>query len=96
MRALPSEFAAYAWAPSTDELAERLGLDPSEIVRFDGNVPAWPLPLSHRRKHLRHPQTPGHDRPHPSEKGIAPISTSMYAKELASPNPPLNETRKSG
>jgi histidinol-phosphate/aromatic aminotransferase/cobyric acid decarboxylase-like protein/imidazoleglycerol phosphate dehydratase HisB len=46
MRALPSEFAAYAWAPSTRELADRLGLDPSEIVRFDGNVPAWPLPSS--------------------------------------------------
>ena len=46
MRALPSDFAAYAWAPSTDELAARFGLDPSEIVRFDGNVPAWPLPSS--------------------------------------------------
>ena len=46
MRALPSDFAAYAWAPSTDELAARFGFDPSEIVRFDGNVPAWPLPSS--------------------------------------------------
>jgi histidinol-phosphate/aromatic aminotransferase/cobyric acid decarboxylase-like protein/imidazoleglycerol phosphate dehydratase HisB len=46
MRALPAEFAAYAWAPSTPELAARLGLDESEIVRFDGNVPAWPLPSS--------------------------------------------------
>jgi imidazoleglycerol-phosphate dehydratase / histidinol-phosphatase len=46
MRALPVEFAAYAWAPSTPELAARLGLDESEIVRFDGNVPAWPLPSS--------------------------------------------------
>ena len=46
MRALPSEFSAYSWAPSTRELADRLGLDPSEIVRFDGNVPAWPLPSS--------------------------------------------------
>jgi histidinol-phosphate/aromatic aminotransferase/cobyric acid decarboxylase-like protein/imidazoleglycerol phosphate dehydratase HisB len=44
MRALPQEFAAYSWAPSTRALAARLGLDPSEIVRFDGNVPAWPLP----------------------------------------------------
>ena len=46
MRALPSEFTAYAWAPSTRELAHRLELDPSQIVRFDGNVPAWPLPAS--------------------------------------------------
>jgi histidinol-phosphate/aromatic aminotransferase/cobyric acid decarboxylase-like protein/imidazoleglycerol phosphate dehydratase HisB len=46
MRTLPAEFAAYSWAPSTPELAARLGLDPSEIVRFDGNVPAWPLPSS--------------------------------------------------
>jgi imidazoleglycerol-phosphate dehydratase / histidinol-phosphatase len=44
MRALPAEFAAYSWAPSTRDLADRLGLDPGEIVRFDGNVPAWPLP----------------------------------------------------
>ncbi len=46
MRTLPAEFAAYSWAPSTMELAVRTGLDPVEIVRFDGNVPAWPLPSS--------------------------------------------------
>jgi imidazoleglycerol-phosphate dehydratase/histidinol-phosphatase len=46
MRALPSEFAAYAWAPSTAELAASIGVDPAQIVRFDGNVPAWPLPTS--------------------------------------------------
>jgi histidinol-phosphate/aromatic aminotransferase/cobyric acid decarboxylase-like protein/imidazoleglycerol phosphate dehydratase HisB len=39
MRALPGEFKAYAWAPSTEELARRVGLDPVEILRFDGNVP---------------------------------------------------------
>jgi imidazoleglycerol-phosphate dehydratase/histidinol-phosphatase len=44
VRALPAEFAAYLWAPSTAEIAARTGLDPVEIVRFDGNVPAWPLP----------------------------------------------------
>jgi histidinol-phosphate aminotransferase/imidazoleglycerol-phosphate dehydratase/histidinol-phosphatase len=44
VRALPAEFAAYLWAPSTAEIAARAGLDPVEIVRFDGNVPAWPLP----------------------------------------------------
>jgi imidazoleglycerol-phosphate dehydratase/histidinol-phosphatase len=44
VKPLPAEFAAYFWAPSTAELAARTGLDPVEIVRFDGNVPAWPLP----------------------------------------------------
>src|SRR5919201_1250191 len=42
MRALPEGFAAYAWAPSTEELAARASLRPSQIVRFDGNVPAGP------------------------------------------------------
>jgi histidinol-phosphate/aromatic aminotransferase/cobyric acid decarboxylase-like protein/imidazoleglycerol phosphate dehydratase HisB len=42
MRALAPAFREYAWAPSTEELARRVGLDPFEIVRFDGNVPAWP------------------------------------------------------
>jgi imidazoleglycerol-phosphate dehydratase / histidinol-phosphatase len=46
MKALPPEFTAYAWAPSTHDLAARLELDPAEIVRFDGNVPAWPVPSS--------------------------------------------------
>jgi histidinol-phosphate aminotransferase/imidazoleglycerol-phosphate dehydratase/histidinol-phosphatase len=43
MRALAQEFAPYAWAPSTEELARQAGLDPVEIVRFDGNVPPVPL-----------------------------------------------------
>ena len=42
METLPESFAEYAWAPSTSELASRCGLHVSEIVRFDGNVPAWP------------------------------------------------------
>ena len=46
MRALAEELRPYAWAPSTEELARRAGLDPVEIVRFDGNVPALPLPSS--------------------------------------------------
>ena len=41
MRALPL-FSEYAWAPATRELAARAGLDESQIVRFDGNVPAQP------------------------------------------------------
>jgi histidinol-phosphate aminotransferase/imidazoleglycerol-phosphate dehydratase/histidinol-phosphatase len=43
VRALAQEFAPYAWAPSTEELARRAGLDPVEIIRFDGNVPPVPL-----------------------------------------------------
>jgi histidinol-phosphate/aromatic aminotransferase/cobyric acid decarboxylase-like protein/imidazoleglycerol phosphate dehydratase HisB len=42
VRTLPAAFAAYRWAPSTDELARLVGLDPIDIVRFDGNVPASP------------------------------------------------------
>lgn len=46
MRALPGGFSAYGWAPSTEELARRVGLDPVEIVRFDGNVPPAPPPTA--------------------------------------------------
>jgi len=46
VRALATEFAAYQWAPSTEELARRARVDPVEILRFDGNVPALPLPSS--------------------------------------------------
>jgi histidinol-phosphate/aromatic aminotransferase/cobyric acid decarboxylase-like protein len=46
MRTLPPTFAPYRWAPSTADLARKAGLDASEIVRFDGNVPPWPLPTS--------------------------------------------------
>ena len=44
MRTLPQAFAPYSWAPSTEELARRAELDPSQIIRFDGNVPPWPRP----------------------------------------------------
>jgi histidinol-phosphate/aromatic aminotransferase/cobyric acid decarboxylase-like protein/imidazoleglycerol phosphate dehydratase HisB len=46
MRALPDAFRPYEWAESTASLAARAGLDPVEIVRFDGNVPPLPLPSS--------------------------------------------------
>ena len=46
MRQLAPSFRSYEWAPSTDDLARRAGLDPVEIVRFDGNVPPLPLPSS--------------------------------------------------
>ena len=42
MRELPDGFRPYEWAISTEELARRTGLDPVEIVRFDGNTPAQP------------------------------------------------------
>jgi histidinol-phosphate/aromatic aminotransferase/cobyric acid decarboxylase-like protein/imidazoleglycerol phosphate dehydratase HisB len=44
MKTLPAEFTAYSWALSTAELARRTGLDPVQIIRFDGNVPALPHP----------------------------------------------------
>jgi histidinol-phosphate aminotransferase/imidazoleglycerol-phosphate dehydratase/histidinol-phosphatase len=46
VRPLPESFRPYAWAESTASLAARAGLDPVEIVRFDGNVPPLPLPSS--------------------------------------------------
>ena len=46
MRQLAPDFRPYEWAPSTVELARRAGVDPVEIVRFDGNVPPLPLPSS--------------------------------------------------
>jgi histidinol-phosphate aminotransferase/imidazoleglycerol-phosphate dehydratase/histidinol-phosphatase len=46
VRALPEAFRPYAWAPSTAELARAAELDPSQIVRFDGNVPALPSPAA--------------------------------------------------
>jgi histidinol-phosphate aminotransferase/imidazoleglycerol-phosphate dehydratase/histidinol-phosphatase len=44
VRALPEAFTPYVWAPATEELAARAGLDPFELVRFDGNTRAWPPP----------------------------------------------------
>jgi histidinol-phosphate/aromatic aminotransferase/cobyric acid decarboxylase-like protein/imidazoleglycerol phosphate dehydratase HisB len=46
MRTLPDAFRPYRWAPSTPELARRAGLDPSQVVRFDGNVPPLPSPAA--------------------------------------------------
>jgi histidinol-phosphate aminotransferase len=46
MRGLAEPFRPYEWAPSTEELARRAGLEPGEILRFDGNTPARPLPSS--------------------------------------------------
>jgi histidinol-phosphate aminotransferase/imidazoleglycerol-phosphate dehydratase/histidinol-phosphatase len=46
VRQLTPDFRPYEWAPSTEDLARRAGVDPVEIVRFDGNVPPLPLPSS--------------------------------------------------
>jgi histidinol-phosphate aminotransferase len=39
---LPADFAPYAWAPSTTELAERHGLRPELVLRYDQNTPTLP------------------------------------------------------
>jgi histidinol-phosphate aminotransferase len=39
-----SALDAYQWPPSSEVLAERVGIDPRSIVRFDGNVAAAPPP----------------------------------------------------
>ena len=44
VKSLPAAFAEYRWAPSTEAIAAAIGLDPAEIRRFDGNVPASPSP----------------------------------------------------
>lgn len=46
MRALPGAFAEYRWAPSTAAIAAAAGIDPVEVVRYDGNVPAQPSPAA--------------------------------------------------
>ncbi len=46
MRTLSPEFTGYGWAPSTAEIARLAGIDPIEVVRFDGNVAVAPLPSS--------------------------------------------------
>jgi imidazoleglycerol phosphate dehydratase HisB/histidinol-phosphate/aromatic aminotransferase/cobyric acid decarboxylase-like protein len=38
----PEALEAYQWPPSTEVIAERVGLDPRSIIRFDGNVAASP------------------------------------------------------
>ncbi|MDE3107740.1 MAG: hypothetical protein KGJ42_06250, partial [Acidobacteriota bacterium] len=38
----PEPLEAYQWPPSNEVLAARVGLDPSAILRFDGNVAPAP------------------------------------------------------
>jgi histidinol-phosphate/aromatic aminotransferase/cobyric acid decarboxylase-like protein/imidazoleglycerol phosphate dehydratase HisB len=46
VKALDAAFQPYRWAATTVELARRAGIDPVELLRFDGNVPPLPLPTS--------------------------------------------------
>jgi len=39
---LPSGFTPYVWAPKTAEIAERHGLRPEQVLRFDQNTPPFP------------------------------------------------------
>jgi histidinol-phosphate aminotransferase len=49
-RDTPAEFQPYRWATPLAEVAARHGLQPAQILRFDGNVPPLPgvpqIPLS--------------------------------------------------
>jgi histidinol-phosphate aminotransferase len=38
-------FEPYLWAATVREIAERHGLSPAHVLRFDANVPAFPAPL---------------------------------------------------
>ena len=42
MRPLSPQFAPYGWALSTREIAERAGIAPGDVLRFDGNTPPNP------------------------------------------------------
>jgi histidinol-phosphate/aromatic aminotransferase/cobyric acid decarboxylase-like protein/imidazoleglycerol phosphate dehydratase HisB len=44
MRALASDFRPYSWAATTAEVARIAGIDTSQVLRFDQNTPALPLP----------------------------------------------------
>jgi histidinol-phosphate/aromatic aminotransferase/cobyric acid decarboxylase-like protein/imidazoleglycerol phosphate dehydratase HisB len=44
VRALAPEFTAYKWAATTPEVARLAGIDESQVLRFDQNTPALPLP----------------------------------------------------
>jgi histidinol-phosphate aminotransferase len=42
VRALPPSFKAYGWAMSTAEAARIAGIEPCDVLRFDGNTPPQP------------------------------------------------------
>ena len=42
----PEPLESYTWPPSSESIAERVGIDPRDVIRFDGNVPADPLSVA--------------------------------------------------
>jgi histidinol-phosphate aminotransferase len=46
MRPLSPQFTPYGWALSTREIATRAGIEPGEVLRFDGNTPPDPPPAA--------------------------------------------------
>ena len=46
MRPLPASFTPFPWAMSTAEAARIAGIEPDEVLRFDGNTPPSPPPYA--------------------------------------------------
>ena len=46
MRPVSPQFRPYGWALSTREIAKLAGIDPGEVLRFDGNTPPEPPPTA--------------------------------------------------
>lgn len=44
MRPLSSRFQEYGWAPSTAAIARLAGIEPEQVLRYDGNTPPRPRP----------------------------------------------------
>jgi histidinol-phosphate/aromatic aminotransferase/cobyric acid decarboxylase-like protein/imidazoleglycerol phosphate dehydratase HisB len=43
LRAIAPAFKPYSFASPSDEVAQRAGIDPSQVLRFDQNTPSQPL-----------------------------------------------------
>ena len=46
MRPLSPQFVPYGWALSTAEIAKRAGIEPQDVLRFDGNTQPDPPPTA--------------------------------------------------
>jgi len=46
LRSISPDFTSYGWAASTADIARTAGIDPVQVLRFDGNVPATPHPAA--------------------------------------------------
>jgi histidinol-phosphate aminotransferase len=71
VRTLPSEFRPYDWAPSTEEIARRAGIEPARVVRFDGNTSPQP-PSVARAETLRAELAEVNTYPHGGYPRIVP------------------------